>query len=151
MSQLVRRTGVKFVFARLPFQRSGWYLCVWAAGTRSTTSTFYGSPRTWSGMPPVSNVPSAASTLMSPARALSGTERHTVNGITSGRTTETGVDNLLQMHDRSRSYTAIGIIIILHFPTISKWELWHWFKTYGAMFSLSWTLWNIITIVIFIS
>lgn len=75
------------------FQRSGWCLCAWAAGTRSTTSTSCGSPRTWSGTPPVSNVPSAASTWTSPARASSGTERRTVNGTTSGRTAGTGRDN----------------------------------------------------------
>lgn len=68
------------------FQRSGWCLCAWAAGTRSTTSTSCGSPRTWSGTPPASNAPSATSTWTSRARASSGTGRLTVNGTTSGRT-----------------------------------------------------------------
>lgn len=97
----------------LVFQKSGWCLCAWAAGTRSTTSTSCGSPRTSSGMPPVSNVPSAVNTWTSPARASSGTERLTVNGTTSGRTAGTGRDDPLHIKSRSCSCTEIGMIILM--------------------------------------
>lgn len=95
------------VLLALFLQRSGWCLCAWAAETRSMTSTSCGSPLTWSGTPPVSNVPNAASTWTSPARASSGKERRTVNGTTSGRTTGT------EPHPPPSAPRPFGIIILI--------------------------------------
>lgn len=127
----------------LVFQRSGLCLCAWAAGTRSTTSTSCGSPRTWSGTPPVSNVPSAASTWTSPARASSGTERRTVNGTTSGRTAGTGRDD--PFTDKTEAGTARRLELLLFY--ISVWQYSEWFQTHGQTcfhwikwFSMLWTL-----------
>ena len=65
-------------------QKSGSCPCVWAVGTRSTTSTSCVCPPTWSGTRPAWSARSVTSTWTSPARVLSETGKPTVSGTTSG-------------------------------------------------------------------